>query len=43
MDPSGRIDHWSNFDRGGHFPALEAPELLVGDIRTFFARLRAAP
>ena len=43
MDPSGRIDHWSNFDRGGHFPALEVPELLVGDIRTFFAGLRAAP
>ena len=25
------------FDRGGHYAALEAPELLVGDLRTFFA------
>ena len=43
MDPSGRIDHWSNFDRGGHFPALEVPELLIRDIRTFFQALRIAP
>ncbi|NES30229.1 alpha/beta fold hydrolase [Micromonospora terminaliae] len=29
------LTHWSEFDRGGHFAALEQPELLVGDIRTF--------
>jgi microsomal epoxide hydrolase len=29
------LTHWSEFDRGGHFPALEQPELLVQDIRTF--------
>jgi microsomal epoxide hydrolase len=34
------IVHWSEFDRGGHFAAMEAPDLLVGDIRTFFRRLR---
>lgn len=34
------IVHWSEFDRGGHFAALEAPDLLVGDIRTFFASVR---
>jgi pimeloyl-ACP methyl ester carboxylesterase len=28
--------HWSEFDRGGHFAAMEAPDLLVGDVRTFF-------
>jgi len=33
-----RIEHWSEFDRGGHYAALEVPELLVGDLRTFFAR-----
>ncbi|MEV6521387.1 epoxide hydrolase family protein [Longispora sp. NPDC051575] len=33
------ITHWSEFYRGGHFPALEAPDLLVGDIRAFFASL----
>jgi len=36
MDPSGHIEHWSEFDRGGHFPAMEAPDLLVDDLRTFF-------
>ena len=34
------IVHWSEFDRGGHFAALEAPDLLVGNIRTFFGKLR---
>ena len=31
---------WSEFDRGGHFPAMEAPDLLVGDVRAFFRPLR---
>jgi pimeloyl-ACP methyl ester carboxylesterase len=34
------IVHWSDFDRGGHFAALEAPDLLVADVRTFFRPLR---
>lgn len=34
------VVHWSEFDRGGHFPAMEVPELLVGDVRTFFRNLR---
>jgi epoxide hydrolase len=34
------IVHWSEFDRGGHFVALEAPDLLVGDVRDFFRPLR---
>lgn len=34
------IVHWSEFERGGHFAALEAPDLLVGDIRKFFRNLR---
>src|SRR3989440_747288 len=33
--------HWSQFDRGGHFAALEAPDLLTADVREFFRRLRA--
>jgi epoxide hydrolase len=28
--------HWSLFDHGGHFAAHNAPDLLVGDLRTFF-------
>jgi len=31
------ITHWSEFYSGGHFPALEVPDLLVGDIREFFS------
>ena len=31
------ITHWSDFDTGGHFAAMETPQLLVEDIRTFFA------
>jgi hypothetical protein len=31
------IVHWSEFDRGGHYAPLEVPELVVGDLRTFFA------
>ena len=34
------IVHWSEFDRGGHFAALEAPDLLVGDVRDFLRSLR---
>ncbi len=32
--------HWSVFDTGGHFPAIEEPQLLVGDLRKFFRPLR---
>ena len=34
------IVHWTEFDRGGHFAAMEAPDLLVADIREFFRPLR---
>jgi pimeloyl-ACP methyl ester carboxylesterase len=34
------IVHWSEFDRGGHFAAMEEPDLLIGDIREFFRRFR---
>ncbi|MFC7510933.1 alpha/beta fold hydrolase [Streptomyces thermocarboxydus] len=30
------IRHWSEFDRGGHFAAMEVPELFAEDVRTFF-------
>jgi pimeloyl-ACP methyl ester carboxylesterase len=29
------IVHWSEFDRGGHFAALEEPDLFVDDVRAF--------
>ena len=34
------ITHWTEFDRGGHFAALEVPDLFVDDVRTFFCHLR---
>ncbi|WP_330234861.1 epoxide hydrolase family protein [Streptomyces sp. NBC_00566] len=33
------IVRWTEFERGGHFAAMEQPELLVGDIREFFRQL----
>ena len=30
------IVHWTELDRGGHFPGLEVPDLLAADIRDFF-------
>jgi epoxide hydrolase len=40
FDPGNAIEHWSEFERGGHFPAMEVPELLVEDIRAFFHRFQ---
>ena len=34
------ITHWTDFDTGGHFAALETPDLLVTDVRQFFRDLR---
>ncbi|MEW9701238.1 epoxide hydrolase family protein [Paenibacillus sp. SI8] len=35
-----KIVHWSEFERGGHFAAMEAPDLLTEDLRVFFRRFR---
>jgi epoxide hydrolase len=37
---SNTIVQWSEFDRGGHFAAMEEPDLLVDDVRAFFRRFR---
>jgi pimeloyl-ACP methyl ester carboxylesterase len=36
LDPAGTIEHWAEYDRGGHFPAMEVPDLLTNGLRTFF-------
>lgn len=36
----GNIVSWSEFDRGSHWAAHDAPDLLVGDLRQFFRGLR---
>ncbi|GFJ78560.1 epoxide hydrolase family protein [Phytohabitans houttuyneae] len=42
MDPAGAFAHWSEYDRGGHFPAMEVPDLLVDDVRAFVRVLRSS-
>ncbi|MFD6354464.1 epoxide hydrolase family protein [Nocardia tengchongensis] len=39
-EESNTITRWVDVDRGGHFAAMEEPEILVGDIREFFRDLR---
>jgi hypothetical protein len=34
------IVSWSEFDRGSHWAAHDAPDLLIGDIREFFNKVR---
>ncbi len=34
------ITHWTEMPRGGHFAAMEEPELFVEDVRTFFRAVR---
>ena len=36
------VQRWTDMPRGGHFAAMEEPELLVEDIRSFFRPLRTA-
>lgn len=39
-EASYHITHWTAMPRGGHFAAFEQPDLLVDDLRTFFATVR---
>jgi pimeloyl-ACP methyl ester carboxylesterase len=34
------VRHWTEMPRGGHFAALEVPDLLVPDVRAFYRALR---
>lgn len=40
-EQANNIVHWTDFDAGGHFAALETPDLLIQDVRAFFASLPA--
>jgi epoxide hydrolase len=39
-EQTNNITHWTDFDTGGHFAALETPDLLTTDMRQFFRGLR---
>jgi len=38
--PAPATAHWTEFRRGRHFPAMEAPAQLAADLRAFFGPLR---
>ncbi|TCO48532.1 pimeloyl-ACP methyl ester carboxylesterase [Kribbella antiqua] len=40
VERENTITRWTDVDHGGHFAALEEPELLVTDVREFFRTLR---
>ena len=33
--------HWNDLPRGGHFAAMEEPDLFVEDVRSFFRKVRS--
>jgi microsomal epoxide hydrolase len=39
-DRAFNVQRWTRLPRGGHFAAMEEPELLVEEIRAFFRPLR---
>ena len=40
VEAAYHLTHWTEFPRGGHFAAMEQPQALIEDIRTFFATVR---
>lgn len=40
-EPYYNIQRWSTPEKGGHFAALEQPEILISELREFFRPLRA--
>ena len=40
IDPMNALSHWTEYADGGHFPAMEHPNRLVADLRSFFGALR---
>jgi pimeloyl-ACP methyl ester carboxylesterase len=41
LDPEHKLAYWNEHDYGGHFAAMETPQQLVNDIRTFFHELNS--
>jgi pimeloyl-ACP methyl ester carboxylesterase len=36
----GEPDHYAFYEKGGHFPAMEVPEVLINDLREFFGKIK---
>ena len=41
-EPAFDIRSWTEYPRGGHFAAVEVPDLLAGDVASFFRPLRSS-
>ncbi|MEU8244931.1 hypothetical protein [Nonomuraea sp. NPDC048916] len=39
INPAAEV-RWTEYGRGRHFPAMEAPEVPAADLRTFFGGLK---
>jgi epoxide hydrolase len=39
-EPNHNIVRWTEFDRGGHFAAMEEPDLIIADLRAFLRDIR---
>ena len=39
-DAAFNVVHWTDMPRGGHFAALEQPQLLLEDVRVVFRHFR---
>ncbi len=40
VEQSYNVTHWTDMPKGGHFAAMEQPDLFVTDVRKFFGTLR---
>jgi len=40
LEKTYRVERFSEFERGGHFAALEQPDLFVGDVAAFVKQVR---
>jgi pimeloyl-ACP methyl ester carboxylesterase len=40
LEKTYRVERFSEFDRGGHFAALEQPDLFVNDVAAFVRQVR---
>jgi pimeloyl-ACP methyl ester carboxylesterase len=41
-EPAHTITRWTEYDTGGHFAAMQTPDVLVEDIRAFFRTVRGS-
>jgi pimeloyl-ACP methyl ester carboxylesterase len=40
VERTANVQHWTEFDRGGHFTAWEEPELMAADLVKFFSTIK---